>query len=216
MLYSMLHLQPSPASAHYRPLQSRKSFASAAAASTDAEASASKSQGEPRAFHPTSTFLHVEGTVNEVRGLSKAFLLGGGFKKVVRLLEKAGYRRCLGLGERGTTSDVIRELLTDESGLDNNSLGRVLRLLGVSSLRVADHLLYGVTRAPASLAGGGSGHSRVARPFPADAAIAPPSASSRDRYDSNVDASDSKKPKAMPRTTVEEWRMVHAEVGIVG
>ena len=147
-----------------------------------------------------------------MRGLSAAFLLGGGFKQVVRLLEAAGYRRCVGPGERGTDSGVIRDLLTDGTGLDiSHSLGRVLGLLGVSSLRVRDGRMYGVTRAPVSLAAGDSGHTRVARPFPANATIARPSASPRGGYASKL--SDSKQPEFLAHSIVEEWRMVRAEVG---
>ena len=80
-----------------------------------------------------------------MQGLSAAFLLGGGFKQVVRLLEAAGYRRCVRPGERGTPKTTIRAVLK-EAGVRDTHLGRVLTLLGVTSRSVSGINEYGVTR----------------------------------------------------------------------
>ena len=61
------------------------------------------------------------------KGVSPA----GGFTEVVRVLEEAGYRRCVGRDERGTPASVVQALLQPRFDIDPNCLGKVLRLLGV-------------------------------------------------------------------------------------
>ena len=75
---------------------------------------------------------------------------GGGFGKIVRLLEDAGYRRCHSLSERGTPRRVIQSLLMPVTGSNGSSLGKALRLIGVvsSDPRSRNEMCeYNVTRA---------------------------------------------------------------------
>jgi len=103
---------------------------------------------QARAFHPTSTFLHVSAADTAQKYVFPA----GGFAEVVRVLEEAGYRRCCSPYERGTPRSIIQALLHPGFEMAPASLGKVLRLLGVTSTgqqwssgsRVRE---YGVTRA---------------------------------------------------------------------
>ena len=87
-----------------------------------------KPTAPPRASHPSSTFLHVDAAAAAHKRVSPA----GVFTEVVRVLEEAGYRRCVGRDERGTPTSVIRALLHPGFKMDPSSLGKVLRLLGVT------------------------------------------------------------------------------------